>query len=301
VGFADAAMETLVKLTRLQPFERESRPTVSLQSRPCSICGELSPCAYLHPEARIYRCPKCAHAFSELVHPSVVEQYTAEYYEDVHRNWFAHPNIRLFKWIESQLPHGMRSLLDVGCGRGRFLDFLRKDRPSLRLAGVDLSRNENRNGIEFHCGDIFALELGTFDAVVSLATIEHVADVGAFTRRLASLCNPGGVVVVMTLNDGSLLYRVARLGHRFGASMAFNRVYSAHHLHHFSKRSLSELLERNGLHVRTRQGHSVPIRAIDIPVRNAALRPVMQAASAALLALGNATATSYLQTVVAVR
>src|SRR6516165_8460369 len=88
-----------------------------------------------------------------------------------------------------------------------------------------------------------------------------------YNKLLASMSNSGGSVVVMTLDDSSLLYRVARLGRLLGASIVFNRVYSAHHLHHFTKRSLGELLERNGLRVEARLGHSVPIRAIDMPVK----------------------------------
>jgi 2-polyprenyl-3-methyl-5-hydroxy-6-metoxy-1,4-benzoquinol methylase len=158
----------------------------------------------------------------------VVEQYSPEYYEAAHRNWFANPNFALFKWIESQIPSTAISVVDVGCGRGQFLDYLRQKRPNLRLVGVDLSENLDHDGIEFHCGNVLELELGTFDAVVSLATIEHVPDVTAFTERLYDLCNPGGIAFVMTLDDGSLLYRVSRAAWRFGISVGFNRLYSAH-------------------------------------------------------------------------
>ena len=60
----------------------------------------------------------------------MMEEYTPEYYEETHRNWFANPNFALFRWIEHQLPAEIRSVLDVGCGRGDFLKFLRRQRPA---------------------------------------------------------------------------------------------------------------------------------------------------------------------------
>jgi 2-polyprenyl-3-methyl-5-hydroxy-6-metoxy-1,4-benzoquinol methylase len=230
-----------------------------------------------------------------------MEKYSEDYYEEAHRNWFAHPNMQLFRWIEGQLPKTMRSLVDIGCGRGQFLDFLRGQRPDILLVGVDLSSNADRNGIAFHCGSALELDLGKFDAVVSLATIEHVADANGFAARLYSLCSPGGVVFVMTLDDSSLLYRIARVARQFGMPLAFDRLYSAHHFHHFTHKSLSLLLELNGLKIRQTLRHSVPVRAIDVPIQNFVFRPLVLAAAATLLAAGDLTGWSYLQTIVAVR
>lgn len=268
---------------------------------PCPICGEAASFAYAHPEADIHRCPRCTHVFSDPASIRGSEQYSAEYYEEAHRNWFAHPNIRLFSWIESHLPKTIQSLVDIGCGRGQFLEFLHRRRPSLRLVGVDLSNNPEREGIEFHWGNALDLELGSFDAVVSLATIEHVRNATSFAARLFTLCKPGGMVVVMTLDDGSLLYRVARVARLLGMPIAFNRLYSAHHLHHFTKNSLTHLFARSGLHVRKTLRHSMPVQAIDVPVKNPFLRPFFLTAAASLLALGDMTGRSYLQTLVAIR
>jgi 2-polyprenyl-3-methyl-5-hydroxy-6-metoxy-1,4-benzoquinol methylase len=268
---------------------------------PCPICGEAAMLAYFHPEANIHRCPKCTHVFSDVASIRASEHYSAEYYEEAHRNWFAHPNVRLFGWIESQLPKSAQSVVDIGCGRGQFLDFMHHIRPNLRLVGVDLSSNADREGIQFVRGNALDLELGTFDAVVSLATIEHVADVTSFAARLFSLCKPGGVVIVMTLDNDSLLYRVARVARRLGVPIAFNRLYSAHHLHHFTTSSLAGLFTRNGFHVVNRLHHSVPLQAIDVPVKNPIARWLFLAAAAMLLVLGDAMDRSYLQTIVATR
>lgn len=266
----------------------------------CPVCGATAPLTYRHPEARIHRCPQCTHAFTDPSSVTGFEQYSSDYYNEEHRNWFTNPDLRLFDWIEKQLPSNARSVIDVGCGRGDFLAFLRKRRPNLRLAGVDLSTNKNSDGIEFYTGDVLNIDLGTFDAVVSLATIEHVSEVTEFAKRLRSLCNPAGVVVVMTLDDNSLLYWTARFVNRLGMPTAFNRLYSAHHLNHFTGKSLAQLLERNGLRVKQRRGHSPPFRAIDVPARSLVLRSLFIAAAATLATFGNLIGRSYLQTLVTI-
>ena len=104
----------------------------------CPVCGAQAVYAYKHPEARIFRCSNCTHAFSDPDSVHGLESYSADYYEQAHRNWFANPNFRLFEWIERQIPSQARSVIDIGCGRGQFLDYLRAKRPEIRLVGVDL-------------------------------------------------------------------------------------------------------------------------------------------------------------------
>jgi 2-polyprenyl-3-methyl-5-hydroxy-6-metoxy-1,4-benzoquinol methylase len=267
---------------------------------PCPICGGRAHYAYKHPEARIFRCSNCTHAFTDPESILGFDGYSADYYDEAHRNWFANPNFRLFEWIEQQIPSRALSVIDVGCGRGHFLDYLRAKRPHIRLAGVDLSQNEPRDQIEFYRGDILDLQLGTFDVVVSLATIEHVPDVTGFAKSIHNLCNPGGLAFVMTLDDGSLLYRASRLAWRLGVPVGFNRLYSAHHLHHFTHRSLVTLLERNGLHLHRTLHHSVPLQALDLPVSPIA-RPLFLAGVKAVFTAGDMIRLSYLQTIVAQR
>jgi 2-polyprenyl-6-hydroxyphenyl methylase/3-demethylubiquinone-9 3-methyltransferase len=45
-----------------------------------------------------------------------------------------------------------------------------------------------------------AAEGKTYDIVLSLEVVEHVADVGAFLAAVSSLVRPGGVLVLGTLN-----------------------------------------------------------------------------------------------------
>jgi 2-polyprenyl-3-methyl-5-hydroxy-6-metoxy-1,4-benzoquinol methylase len=248
-----------------------------------------------HPEADLYRCPVCTHCFSD---PESVEMepYTAEYFDEHHQRWFAHPNTSLFRRIAATLPMGA-SLLDVGCGRGDFLRYLRAHRPDLELTGIDLSPNHETPGIRFLQGDFLTTAIGgRFDAVVSLAVIEHVVDIRAFVDRLKSLVKTGGSVTVMTLNESSLLFALARTGKQLGVPLAFDRLYSRHHLHHFTRNSLRALLEGGGFRIELDLTHNAPLAAIDIPVTNRVADAILRSGMWVLCRIGDATGRAYLQT-----
>jgi hypothetical protein len=82
-----------------------------------------------------------------------------------------------------------------------------------------------------------------FDVLVTLAVIEHIPDVSAFARRMSELCVPGGLVMTMTVDERSVIYRTARAMALAGYDVPIRRLYSKHHLNHFTAHSLQRLLE----------------------------------------------------------
>jgi 2-polyprenyl-3-methyl-5-hydroxy-6-metoxy-1,4-benzoquinol methylase len=267
----------------------------------CPICGAESSLMVMHPETELYRCSTCTHAFSDVASMKHLEAYDPSYFEEEHRRWFDHPNFSLFARIAeviSKTPQ-VHAVLDVGCGRGDFLRYLKQRQPGLSLTGIDLSPNESVEGITFVQGEILTQAFEQqYDAVVSLAVIEHIADVKAFARRLAELTRPAGLVIVMTLNESSLLYRLARTLRSIGVTTAFDRLYSKHHIHHFTARSLEKLLTSHGLEVKERIFHNAPLAAIDIPSSNALVDGVLRTAMWGICLAGDLTNTSYLQTMI---
>lgn len=263
----------------------------------CPICHSDTRLLAKHPDADIYRCRSCTHAFSDVASMPVQEEYGPEYFDDTHRRWFENPNTWLFDLVASYIPQG-GSVLDVGCGRGDFLRYVAKTRPDAKLTGIDFAPNEHET-IRFWQGDVIAMDIPErFDVVLSLSVIEHVRDCVAFARRMAELTKPGGTTIVNTPNEASILYGLGRAGRAMGVSIAFNRLYSRHHLHHFTPPSLRRLLESCGLKVSAHRMHNAPVKAMDLPVRNAAADAVLRAGVWAVFAAGSATSKTYLQTVV---
>ena len=266
----------------------------------CPICGNSAQLAYDHPDSEIWRCTACDHAYTRLDTMRKVEDYSAAYYDDEHKNWFANPHTALFQWIGDNIPSGARNVIDIGCGRGDFLEYLRKTQPELELIGVDLSPNEPSPGITYIQKNIMEMEIERqFDVVVSLAAIEHMEDPLSFARRLKEFCAPNGVIVVMTVNESGLFYSMARMARRMGMPMVFNRLYSAHHLNHFSVKSLERLLNNAGMDVEKTHHHNSPLAAVDLPSSLVPVRWLVLAVLAGIFALGKALSMGLSQTVIA--
>jgi hypothetical protein len=105
----------------------------------------------------------------------------------------------------------------------------------------------------------------------------------------------------MTLNESSLLYRFARALRSIGVTSAFVRLYSKHHIHHFTARSLEKLLTSQGLELKERIFHNAPLAGIDIPSSNLLVDGVLRAVMWGICLVGDLTNTSYLQTMICLR
>jgi SAM-dependent methyltransferase len=262
----------------------------------CQVCGGAGRLMATHADGDLYRCSTCTHCFSD---PNLTNlpTYSPEYFEIEHQRWFANPNVGLFAAIAAIFPRGA-SVLDAGCGRGDFLRFVRSIRPDLTLTGIDLAPNHDVPGIRFVQGDFLQTPIDRrFDAVVSLQVIEHVPDIRAFVERLRALTKTTGTITVSTVNESSLLYGLARTGNRVGVSLAFNRLYSRQHLHHFTTRSLRTLLEGCGLRIESDMRHNAPLAAIDIPVSSRFADAILRSGMWLVCKAGDATGRAYLQTI----
>jgi len=265
------------------------------------VCNTRSELAWRHPEADLHRCPTCDHCFSDPASIDQQEQYDPDYYQKTHRNWFNNPNVKLFFQLHDVItaynPHA--SILDVGCGNGNLLRYLHERTPSMQLTGIDICALHTIAGVELRQGNVFEIDVGRrFDVVISLAVIEHVADVRTFVQKLRHLAKAGGLVILLTVNDRSLTYAAARLLHRCGWSRPFHRLYSKHHVNHFNIGSLWRLLTSEGLVVLQTIRHQASLAAIDVPADNSLAASVLRISAWGLFQLERLTGRTILQTVI---
>lgn len=102
-----------------------------MESQTCPVCDSPSWKEQDHPDGGIFRCCTCTHAFTDK-ESKRLETYDQSYFKEKHKNWFIHPNFKLFKIIQKIIANtnGKTDLLDVGCGQGDFLFFLAKLNPN---------------------------------------------------------------------------------------------------------------------------------------------------------------------------
>jgi len=232
----------------------------------CPLCSSLSSFEAGFSDVQLYRCSQCDHCYTDQSKLKHFEEYSAAYYELHHKNWNLYPDFHLFEAIYNETkPYGPNArILDVGCGKGAFLKYLRSREPGYELTGLDMSSSPPSAGITFVQGDFLSSQLNKdFDVVVSLAVIEHVTDVSVFVDGLYRLSRPGGLVVVMTLDDRSVIYSVSRTLFRWGIKAPFERLYSRHHLHHFNVSSLNRLMKQHQLLVNITIHHNNRLAAVD--------------------------------------
>jgi 2-polyprenyl-3-methyl-5-hydroxy-6-metoxy-1,4-benzoquinol methylase len=112
-------------------------------------------------------------------------------------------NIHYHPLVLRAIPEGSVRVLDVGCGCGALARELRSLVP--RVTGIDRdeasvirARRLGPDDIEYVLGDILdhPFAPGSFDAVVSIASLHHM-DMRAGLARMRELARPGGRLVVV--------------------------------------------------------------------------------------------------------
>ena len=268
----------------------------------CPICALPAPFWKSSSSADIYRCQACNHPFTDTQSIRVKETYDVNYYLKTHENWFKNPNIPLFKKLLGLITaNDCKSILDIGCGNGDFLYYLHDKNKDLKLTGIDLSaKNLHKDGITLIGGDFNHHQFDQhFDAVISLAFIEHIDKVDSFPGRISSLLNPNGIACIMTINEMGLLYQIANFLKLCGVSSIFNRLYDPHHLNHFSQDSLEKLFSNTkDLKIIDVIHHNAPIQSIDFPANNVVIKSIYTLGVSMIFQLGVLFKKGYLQTLV---
>jgi 2-polyprenyl-3-methyl-5-hydroxy-6-metoxy-1,4-benzoquinol methylase len=126
----------------------------------------------------------------------------------------------------------MTTLVDVGCGRGELAASLRGMYE--RYLGCDLVSYDGfpeqpwATFVQANLDDPpYPLDSMIGDAVVAVETIEHLENPRRFMRELARIAKPGGLIIVTTPNQLSLLGKMTLLvKNQFNAFQ--NGCYPAH-------------------------------------------------------------------------
>lgn len=160
--------------------------------------------------------------------------------------WFRRRRARV---IARLVPGG--PILDIGCGRGFMLSFLRQ--AGFEPHGVELNEAaawhaRNRLSLEVHVGSVLDAPYGPeqFQAVVLWHSLEHMRFPERILAHAKQVLKPGGLLVVAVPNSDSLQARW--FGNRW-----FHLDVPRHYFH-FGSRSLKGLLSKLGFEI-VREDH----------------------------------------------
>ena len=130
------------------------------------------------------------------------------------------------------------TVLDIGCARGDWLDFLQAKRPEMELHGVDAFSPyvKNKSIIFYKCALINAeLPEDYFNLVTSWAVLEHVHTPDKYFEVVSKVLKKGGKFVFLVTNSESMYGKYAY------------KEDVPRHLYHFNEHSLATYAEKHGL------------------------------------------------------
>jgi len=156
--------------------------------------------------------------FVELFGPAPLKEFADydEYWANRRAQGRVMPFLPRYEVVSGMIPDGA-SVLDIGCGGGDFLLYLKQHRPNCKLFGVDISRpaiellrERGLDGCVLDPATSLAAQLGRdYEYVVLMEVIEHVADAESIVRQ-AQQMHPRRIIIT-TPNMGFILNRLRLL------------------------------------------------------------------------------------------
>jgi 2-polyprenyl-6-hydroxyphenyl methylase/3-demethylubiquinone-9 3-methyltransferase len=161
------------------------------------------------------------------------------------------------------------SLLDIGCGGGLLSEPMA--RLGFAVVGADASEKnigtarahaaqsgllEGERAIDYRAtsAESLAAEGLTFDVVLNMEVVEHVADVSAYLAACTRLVKPGGLTFVATLNKTLKSLALAKIGAEYVLRWLPRGTHDWNRF--IPPAELKEALEESGLTVLKTQGVS---------------------------------------------
>jgi 2-polyprenyl-3-methyl-5-hydroxy-6-metoxy-1,4-benzoquinol methylase len=200
---------------------------------------------FIKQEVPFYKCGNCSFIFSRPeMNPNLSN--TIENYEPAYLDYFNEKPLdeknhnSLLRLIKKQKPLKGSQILDVGCGSGKFVKYLRGK--GLEAFGLEPSKalfnTFLKNSYFFNTtasGFLVQFPSDKFDIIVVSDVLEHIEEPQPFIKDIYSLMSPGAVLFISTPNTSSLFAKVAGKNWHY---------YNKYHLSLFSKSILAKTLAR---------------------------------------------------------
>jgi SAM-dependent methyltransferase len=265
------------------PIASAGAPILQLESPVCDLCGSseqrnlylVRDRKYQTPgEFQLVECTKCSLRYlcprpiSSTIHNWYPNTYTAykkkaptwfqrvgDFFED--RIWNSYLRLFLSRTYpifyfpkhakDFATPDRAPRILDVGCGSGDKLRYIREHSP-WDTYGVDFSAQAVENANARGAGDVrlrtdhrLPFDDGHFDAIMSWHSLEHHYSPKATMTEAARVLRPGGYGIFAVPSGNNVGMRMFR--------SYWGPLEAPRHLYYFTKQTLSRLMDECGLKV----------------------------------------------------
>lgn len=161
--------------------------------------------------------------------------------------------------IISRLLPDNANVLDIGCGDGAFLRFLRTTHPASHLLGADISETAvaalRESGIDGQCIDpgipLTSQITGHWSDIVMMEVIEHVVDAENLVRQALAL-HPKRIFITIP-NAGFLIHRLRLM---FGGRFPVTTIvyHMKEHVRFWTVKDMRQWAKYMGMRVRSYHG-----------------------------------------------
>jgi SAM-dependent methyltransferase len=219
-------------------------------SSPCVICGRRA-ANPLFDRLRIVKCP-CGHIYYDgsETETDILNQYDESYFKGrVYADYEKEREIiqrnfrNRLKFMEAFVRNG--KLLEIGSAYGFFLDLAREKFDTVGFeACVEAAKHAQEVlQLDVRSSDFLKTNLTreAFDAACLFDCIEHLVSPQLFIEKLNSVLKVNGYLFITTGDVSSPLARLQRENWRL--------IDPPLHIHYFTRKSLTTLLERYGFEV----------------------------------------------------
>ena len=227
----------------------------------------------------INKCKDCGLRFTDK--NSIVSKnlYNEDYFKTTNKDFFkdcwsdyeSKTSKKLTRFretiIELEKHSKKRNIVDLGCATGVFLDIAQKN--GWKTYGVEISkfasdyaRKEFKLNIK--TGDLLKLNFKSefFDAVTMWDFIEHVDSPSKVLSKINKIMKKDGILFILTINDSSLMGKLADLFYKLKIKKFAELVHPIHHNYHFTKKVLIDILNKNGFEIVETKKSEMPIENI---------------------------------------
>jgi len=161
---------------------------------------------------------------------------------------------------------GKGNLLDVGCALGGFLRLAKE--AGWNVSGVDISSYaatycKERLGIDAKSGMLGDLGYPDefFDVITLWDVLEHFENPPEQVRQVNRILKKGGIMLVDTPNERSLIRSMARLIYSISGGhidLPLKKLFHQFHLYYFNQTTLNKLLTESGFELIHLEGRPLP-------------------------------------------